>query len=306
MTAVAKLALDAIYVTASARDARFTRICVASIRQLYPDAPIRLLIGGALEPGLAEELARYWDVLPAAIPAGEWGWGFVKLEPLFGPPGERFMVVDSDTAFTGRVLEAWADCQADFLVDDERQSEADTHRLYYDWQAVAAIDPPARPPQFVFNSGQWFGTAGVLKREDFSSFIDWSGMTPKLRFPELFRNGDQGIMNYVVNQKVQIEGLKVERRKIMHWPGHGMAGLSARTVSTGEAEALVVHWAGYKGGRLSDFPGAELLRYFEARYYERLPGGVTLRLWRRARYPVQHFCRRMADKVAYRLAVRSA
>ena len=156
--------LDCIYVAASAHDARYTRICVASIRYFYPHAAIKLLAGGALEPGLREELARYWDVGMADIRPGNWGWGFVKLEPLFGPPGQRFLVVDSDTVFAGPVLEAWAASSAEFLVDDEQQTETDTQRLYYDWRKVAAIDPAARPPQFVFNSGQWFGTAGVLCR----------------------------------------------------------------------------------------------------------------------------------------------
>lgn len=296
--------LDAIYVTASARDARLTRICVASIRHFYPDAPIRLLVGGALEPGLADELARYWNVEGAATPAGEWGWGFVKLEPLFGPPGERFLVLDSDTAFCGRVLDVWAACEADFLVDDEQQTEADTHRLYYDWRKVAAVDPAARPPLFVFNSGQWFGTAGVLTREDFAPFIDWSGMPPKLRYPDVFMPGDQGVLNYMLNQKTQMAGLKVERRKIMHWPGHGMNGIGVASVSAGMAASRIAHWAGFKGGRLSDFPGAEVLRYFEAHYYERLRGGPALRMWRRARYLVQYLCRGVADKLAYRFAVR--
>ena len=189
--------LDCIYISASARDARYTRICVASIRHFYPDVPIKLLAGGPLEQGLREELARYWDVRMASTRPGDWGWGFVKLEPLFGPQGERFMVLDSDTVFGGEVLGTWADSSADFLVDDEQQSEADTRRLYYDWRKVAAVDPAARPPQFVFNSGQWFGTAGVIVRSDFALLMDWSGMPPKLLHPDLLMPGDQGVLNYV-------------------------------------------------------------------------------------------------------------
>ena len=192
--------LDCIYVAASAHDARYTRICVASIRHFYAHVPIRLLPGGPLESGLKEELARYWDVGIANIHPGNWGWGFVKLEPLFGPPGERFLVLDSDAVVVGDVLETWAGSAADFLVDDEQQSESDTRRLYYDWRKIAAIDPEARPPEFVFNSGQWFGTAGVLTRKDFALFVNWSGMPPRLHYPDLFMPGDQGVLNYVVNQ----------------------------------------------------------------------------------------------------------
>ncbi len=300
MTAVAQSRLDAIYVTASARDARLTRICVASIRHFYPDAPIRLLVGGPLEHGLADELARHWSVRTADVPPGDWGWGFVKLEPLFGPPGERFLVLDSDTVFVGPVLELWDRCGGDFLVDEEVQSEADTHRLYYDWQKLAAVDPEARPPRFVFNSGQWFGTAGVLTREDFAPFIDWSAMPPKLRHTGLFMPGDQGVLNYVLNQKALLAGLKVERRKIMHWPGHGMDDIRSETVKAGGAPPRIVHWAGFKGGRLSDFPGADVLRLFERRYYARLPQGRLRRAWGRLRYPLVDLWRKLADRLAYR------
>jgi hypothetical protein len=302
VTATARHTLDAIYVTASARDARFTRICVASIRHFYPEAPIRLLVGGRLEAGLAEELSHYWNVQIADVPAGEWGWGFVKLEPLFGPPGERFLVVDADTVFCGPVLATLAGCEGDLLVDCEDQSEADTRRLYYDWQEVGAVHPAARPPVFVFNSGQWFGTAGVLKREHFSAYVNWSSMPPNLHHPNLFKNGEQGVLNYVLNQLVQCEGLIVDRRKIMHWPGSGMGGIDARAISNGAAPALIVHWAGLKGARLSDFPGADVLRYFEQRYYERLPGGFALRCWRRLRYPIQFMYRKLIDKIYHRLA----
>src|SRR6266852_5165282 len=93
--------IDRVYIAASARDARYTRICVASVRYFYPDIPIRLLVGGHLQRGLARELQQYWNVGTADLPRGEYGWGFVKLEALFAPPGERFLVLDSDTVLTG-------------------------------------------------------------------------------------------------------------------------------------------------------------------------------------------------------------
>ena len=135
--------IDTVYIAASAKDGRFTRICIASIRHFYPDVRIRILAGGPLEPGLAEELERFWDAPISDVRRGDWGWGFVKLEPLFRPTYERFLVLDSDTAFAGPALEEWSTCDADFLVDAEKQTEADTHRLYYDWREVSGIDPTA-------------------------------------------------------------------------------------------------------------------------------------------------------------------
>lgn len=270
-----KTPVDCIYVAASAHDARFTRICVASIRYFYPHAVIKLLAGGRLERGLREELSRYWNVIAADLPPGDYGWGFVKLEPLFGKPGERFLVVDSDTVFAGPVLDAWTASAADFLVDDEQQTEADTRRLYYDWRKLAAIDPTARPPQFVFNSGQWFGTAGILSREDFAAWIDWT-MPRRLRHPECFMPGEQGILNFVLNRKAVREDLRLERRVIMRWPGHGMKGLEARAVAERLAPPVVVHWAGMKKPRLRRMTGADLLSLFERQYYSRTACGLLV------------------------------
>lgn len=265
-----------VYIAASTLDARYTRICVASVRYFYPDIPLRLLVGGRLQPGLAEELQEYWGVECADLPRRDYGWGFVKLEPLFGPPGERFLVLDSDTVMTGPVLQLAKDSEDLFLVDDERLSEADTQRLYYDWVKVRAVDPHAQPPQFVFNSGQWFGTAGILTREDFAPLLEW-GNPPRLRYPQLFMPGDQGILNYVLNQKART-GLPVARRNLMRWPAYGMDGLDAETVAKREAAPLVVHWAGIKKARQQDMLGADLLAYFEKVYYERVPLGRVRRV----------------------------
>ncbi len=270
--------IDRVYIAASARDARYTRICVASVRYFYPDIPIRLLVGGHLQRGLARELQQYWNVGTADLPRGEYGWGFVKLEALFAPPGERFLVLDSDTVLTGRVLDLWGQSCAPFLVDDEKQSEADVKRLYYDWEKVRETDPNAGPPQFVINSGQWFGTAGVLTRDDFAPWVEWT-MPRRLRHPEYFMPGDQGILNYVLNQKAAIDGLRVERRQLMRWPGHSMEGLDAETVSKRAAAPRVVHWAGVKRARQRDMMGADLLAYFEKVYYQRLPVGGARRLF---------------------------
>jgi hypothetical protein len=270
--------LDRVYICASTLDSRYTRICVASIRYFYPDVPIRLLAGGRLQRGLAEEVQRHWDVGTADLPMGDYGWGFVKLEPLFGQPGEKFLVLDSDTVLTGQVLDIWNEFPTPFLVDDEEQSEADTKRLYYDWEKLRKIDPNARPPRFVFNSGQWFGTAGVLTRDDFTPWVDWT-MPRRLRHPEHFMPGDQGILNYVFNRKAALEELQVERRQIMRWPGHSMDGLDAETVSRKAAAPRIVHWAGLKKARQRDMVGADLLAFFEKVYYGRLPAGEARRIF---------------------------
>ena len=299
--------VDCIYVAASAHDARFTRISVASIRYFYPDMLIRLLAGGPLQPGLVEELRRHWNIEVANIPGGHYGWGFVKLEPLFGASGEKFLVLDSDTVITGPILDAWQNSSAPFLVDDEAESEAAARNIYYDWKDVAKFDSRARAPEFLFNSGQWFGTAGVMSRADFAPWLDWT-MPRRTQPVGLFMNGDQGVFNYVLNQKAALEGLPVERRQIMRWPGYSMDDLDAETVSKRLAPPVVIHWAGMKKLRLRNMAGGDILLFFEKYYYSRIPAGCVRRLWANCQDTlsrVKHWLR-VSMRLAYRKRIEPA
>jgi hypothetical protein len=293
--------IDCIYVAASTLDARFTRICVASLRKFYPEIPIKLLVGGPLQKGLEEELKRYWNVTIADVPRGDYGWGFVKLEPLFAPPGERFLMLDSDTVITGPVLEGWRDSTAPFLVDNEEYSEAGIRSRYYDWKKILEVDQDAQPSAFVFNSGQWIGTSGILTREDFAPFVEWK-FPRKLRHQEYFFPGDQGVLNYVLNKKHLREKLRVDRLPIMHWPGYGMPEFDAKSVAGGKAASRVVHWAGVKKVRHTNMIGADLLSYFELLYYERIPLAFLRRRWAVFRDVMAHY--RHGLLLRFRLAFR--
>lgn len=270
MTERAGHPVDVIYLAACSRDARLTRICVASIRYFYPDVPIQILAGDILQPGLAEELAKYWNVGVAKLPVGDYGWGFVKLEPLFGPKGQRFMVCDVDTAFTGRVLEERAKSDAPFWVDNEDLPDADFKRLYYDWEQLAASDPDVQSARKAFNVGQWFGEAGHVTREDFDGLLEWT-LPRVLKRPDVFMGGDQGVMNYVVLKKEAFAGLEMHREELMRWPGYGMDDLSPAAVAAGTAPARVIHWAGMKAILLQNMVGGDLLQFFEDYYFTRLP-----------------------------------
>jgi hypothetical protein len=268
--AVADLKVDCVYIAACARDARLARICVASIRYFYPDVPIRLLAAQPLQSGLAEEL-RPWGVELVDLPEGDYGWGFVQLEPLFGKPGERFLVLDVDTVITGPVLDLWQS-DSHFLVDNEELPDADSKRLYYDWEMLWKVDPDIQSAKIAFNSGQWFGTAGLLSRDEFDPWLEWT-MPRQLRYPEHFMGGEQGVMNCVLLKKEVFDGIRIERRLLMRWPGISMDQLDPESVAKRIAPPLIVHWAGMKKARVGAMVGGDLLLFFERYYYDRMAGG---------------------------------
>jgi hypothetical protein len=275
--------IDCIYITAATHDSRYTRICVASVRYFYPNVTIRLLIGGVLQRGLADELRRYWNVSAADIPNGDYGWGFVKLEPLFRPTGERFLVLDSDTVMTGPVLDLAAKYDGDFLVDDEIQPPQRAKEIYYDCGRAAEEGLQIKESEFLFNTGQWFGKSGVLSRSDFARVIEWS-LPRRVCNPSVFKNGEQGVLNFVVNEQFRSGKIRVARVPLMRWPVHGMQGLDVHAVSRRSAAPLVVHWAGLKKARQRDMVGSDLLGFFERQYYGKLRYGRALRLIRSIPY----------------------
>jgi hypothetical protein len=121
-----------------------------------------------------------------------------------------------------------------------------------------------------------------LTRGDFEPWLEWS-MPRRLHHPQFFKAGDQGVFNFIVNRKVEREGLQVDRHKIMRWPGHSLEGLDAVSVARGTAEPMIVHWAGLKKVRQREMLGADLLAYFEREYYRRMPLGALQRsydIWR--------------------------
>ena len=278
-TDVREKTVDCVYIAGFTRDSRLTRICVASVRYFYPDIPIRVLPGSPLRRNLVNELARYWNTTVADLPGGDYGSGFVKLEPLFAPAGERFLMLDADTVIVGPVLDLWQEGDAPFVMDEEELPDEDMKRLYFDWDKLTANGLPTPRPLHVFNTGQWFGTGGVLTREDFASLVEWT-MPRRLRHPKLFMTGDQGIQNYVFNEKARAGTLHYRRRKIMRWPLHSMEGLAVDRVAKRQAPPVVVHWAGIKKWRLGGMVGSELLEFFEKYYYSRVPLGDIQRIFR--------------------------
>ena len=121
------------------------------------------------------------------------------------------------------------------------------------------------------------GTAGSLRRSDFDPWLEWT-FPRKVRHPECFFQGEQGLLNYVLNQKAICEGLRVECRTFMCWPGDGMQGLDAGAIAARTALPVIVHWAGMKKVRQRDMVGSDVLAYFEDLYFARLPLGNIRRM----------------------------
>jgi hypothetical protein len=285
--------IDRVFVAAHRRDVRLTRICIASIRHWYPDIPIYLLKDEASESFSTRELEEQWNVRVWKTERRQYGWGFIKLEPLFQREAGRYLVLDSDIAFIGPLLDQLQQFDADFVVHGETQPADRMRELYFEPSLVQkVVERSLTEVPFTFNSGQYVATGGLLDRSDFDSVLTWSS-PPVVRYPEFFNRGDQGVLNYVLLKRQAEGALSIAAASFMKWEAADLESLDLSAIATSSPYAALIHWAGMKRNRLGAMPRADILRFFEHRYYARINGG-RLRLG--ARITVD-FGRRIAERV---------
>lgn len=260
--------VKAVYINTYRKDHSFARICIASIRYWYPQIPIFLIKdmgAGDFDTHATEEA---WNVQVLDTGKKTFGWGFGKFEPLFRDGAGSFLFMDADTVMTGPVLDLVKDIDADFIVDEEVQSADELAKLYYDPEGLRKLYPDFRYPGYSFNTGQWFGTSGFLERKDLDEFVTWT-TGPRLRHPEVFKQADQGLYNFLLQRK-QAEGkLRVARIPLMIWPDGGAADhVDLEAIRSKEVkEARVIHWAGMKQKKGNELPRQDILDFFETVYY---------------------------------------
>jgi hypothetical protein len=254
--------IEQVYLTAYRRDFWFTQICVGSIRYWYPKVPIALikdLGAGDFETG---ELEKNWDVKLFPTPVKNFGGGFAKLEPLFLEEKQRCLILDSDVVFVGRVLDALERAPGDFVIHAEDNLAPNGDHLSYDPEALRRFDPSFHPPSFIFNSGNYVATTGLLHRSDFSALVNWT--EPRtLRRPDIFRGWDQGPVNYLVF-KGRAEGRFTMAREVFYlWAETPSPALNLELIKRRTSPPMMMHWVGRP--KSSDFAGmarADVLRFF--------------------------------------------
>jgi hypothetical protein len=290
------VSIDTIYISTYRYDLPLTRICVASIRYWYDDVPIRLIKDTSAGEFNTREIEERWNVSVVDTGQQRFGWGFAKLEPLFFDRREKFLIVDSDTVFTGRVLDMLDSYNAPFIVDDETQPANEVKRLYYDIQGLKGIDPAFQPCGKNFNSGQWVGTSGLVRREDFGEVVEWTN-PPRLKHPKMFMPGDQGVLNYVLEKRANAGRIQLERAPLMWWAPRDIAQLDIRAMARNSPYSRIIHWAGCKLHAKDPMPRADILSFFENHYYSRIPGGQMSRRIKSWLHYLEHWTRRVTRRL---------
>ncbi len=266
--------IEKIFIATHKRDVRLSRICVASIRYFYPTVPIYLIKDYYSGEFSTEEIERVWNVRRYETPHRCFGWGMSKLEPVFSESGTRLLILDSDTVFTGRVLDRLEEFSEDFVVHLETQPPQRVREIYFDLDRLREFDSDFIFAGQTFNTGQYVATGGLLQREDFGA-VDWTNTPPSLGYPKTFKNGEQGVLNYVLLKKACLGQVSLAGVPFMKWPQDGIADIDLTKLAADSPYPNVIHWAGLTRPRLQAMIRSDILLFFEDYYYSRIPFGKT-------------------------------
>ncbi len=275
-----------IFVACYRGDFYLTRICVASIRYFYPEVPIYLLKDYAAGHFDTRELEAAWQVAEWPLPRRTFGWGLSKLEPLFMPPGDRVLILDSDTVFVGKVLERLAACTADVVVSGNLIRDPYSpwvRNLYYHFDKLQSFDPDFQLPKYLFNTGNFVVDTGCMPRSAFNDVVEWPPEgRPRLLRPDVFSCADQGILNYKLVRANQLNQLSIQNESFMYWGSPAIIAHIGLADMGRDAHAFsaLIHWAGTRHYLPRKMCRPDILAFFESYYYERVPGGKRKRYLR--------------------------
>jgi hypothetical protein len=287
-------AVDRVYVAGYRHDVRFTRACVASLRRWHPDVPVTLIKDRWFGDYDTLDIERHFGCDVWRGPRDTFGWGFGKLEPLFGERPERFLVIDSDILFVGPALDHLARFDGDFVVqreDDTAPEFVATH--YFDLARLQSVDPGFRFPGFTFNTGQWVGQSGLLSPADFEPWVEFAS-PPRLKDPETFKLGEQGLLNYLLIKGAAGGRWTLDRDRIMEVGSNPQVD-AVRIADLGPASPhrFLIHWCGLRAADFGRMVRSDLWDHFERDFYARVPGGKFKRLSRIAAARAEGTARRM-------------
>ncbi len=266
--------ITGVFIATHKYDMRFTRICVASIRYWYPVIPIYLIkdrINGDFD---TREIETIWNVKIFETQRKHFGWGFSKLEPLFIKGRKRYLILDSDIVFVGRVLDYLDGFEGDFTVQLERQPDPEVKRLYFSVEEMRRWDPDFVYPHYTFNSGQIVATGGLIRREDFEELVNWNTLPVSRKHPEVFTmGGDQGVLNYLLLKKAAADQLTISRVPFMKYYEEELETIDLKLLTDASPYPFLIHWAGRKKRRLRKMLRSDILLHFETMYYAKVPLG---------------------------------
>jgi hypothetical protein len=288
--------IQRIYIIAQPSDFWLAKICLGSIRYWYPEIDVTLLLDdtkGSFAERELEEMARSWRVEYVVAPAA-WTGYWTKANAFWAHPGERFLLLEADTVLLGPVLETLQAWPEDFVVEwprgellKEEEIEPFVWKDFFPLKEVQRKFPQFVALNFFFNGGLMVGRGGVIRPGDLDPFVDHSVRPTAGRFPDLFRWFDQGVLNFVLAEKVREGAATVRPFSFMRWVHYsGLKEDFLKSIRRKKGDPSILHFAGPKLPFKSCLPHNDILNFYEAFYYRGVSGSAVRRwfdFWKRIR-----------------------
>ena len=251
-------------------DMHLLRACVASIRYWYPDVEIYLIKDYKKGNFSTREIEKAFNVKVFPTKRKIFGWPWSKLEILLHEQKGKYLFLDSDIVFLGRVLDKLEEYDDDFIVTGVEKTDESSHNInahYIDMQQMKEFDPSYVFPGYGFNGGQMVMTSGVLNEDDFASVVTFDPLI-KNKFPKMLRHGDQGVLNYVFTKCSQLGKISVRYVDFWIWPGVPEAhNIELSGIENRIGIPKVMHWAGIKSIDIRKYDRYDILRFYEKQYF---------------------------------------
>lgn len=271
-----------IYIICHKNDFFLTKILISSIRYYYPETEINLIKDLLHGQFSTITLEKYFRVNTVKLKKDYFGWTSAKIFLLLSKLSrdKKFLLLDSDTVFIGKVLDKISPFveNYDFIVSPEYKDQPGSNNFshtYYDFDWFNKRYPTLKFPGYTFNTGNIVITTGVLNKSDVVKYFDQS------RFPywtslgiQVLPTLDQSLLNVLLPIKKSLGLIKIKRVIFMWWyREEEVKKLTLDEVKIGKYP-VIIHWAGdVKHPYLLSKKRADILLYFQKKYYENIPFG---------------------------------
>ena len=287
--------LDAAVVVCCRRDLWQARACVAGLRHWEPDLLVELLFDEAAGRANLRPFERL-GVRRFPASRARFGSPLSKLDVLFRGDGRRVLVLDADCVPLGPVRGLLERFAGDFVVSPNHVPAAKVAGAYFDPAAVAAAFPGYEYPGWVFNSGQFVTTCGVLNPSDLDGLVEWPAdpaARPRCLRKDLMPLNDQPRLNFALHRlrgagRVSVDGCRFKRNPSAH-PADlpAVADLAAKS---DRCPPAVLHWMGQPGVAAGELTRGDVFRFYERMFFAEAGCG-----WER---PARSLGRRAAARAA--------
>lgn len=268
--------INKIVIACFKKDLFLLRPCVASIRYWYPDVEIFLLKDEIQGDFSLNEFIDNFSCKIFKTNMKTFGWPWSKLSVLLKEEEDTFLFLDSDIVFLGPVLDELNKYNEDFIVTGAKIDNQNSENFvfnYIDTNKLKSFDKNYVFPGFGFNGGQIVMKSGVLKMKDFTPIINFNP-TIKSIYPEIFKHGDQGCLNYIFNKAAIEKRITLRYVDFWIWPGLPEArNIELNKIKNKDGYNYVLHWAGVKPVDFRKYIRYDLLNFYTKEYYARVPFG---------------------------------